>query len=285
MAPDRPVEAGGLAYRQYGERGGETLVFWPGLQPAAAWRLDEPGRAWAAAGFCVLGASPPGWETPALEREEYRPTALAARIVCLLEELALDRVAYVGFSWGATIGCHLAVTAPERLSALVLLDAGFTDFQDTPGFEQPTFEQMLEQNRAFGFETWEAVMEAMQARTRVWRPGLEAANRSAFHEVDGKIVPKIVARVAPEAMAAAALGVMVEQPSLTLPELGRLELPVLLVASTGTVGTDWGRAALERFREHVPSADVLELDSGHDLLADAFEETISAVASWLRQKT
>lgn len=268
-----------LAYREFGA-GERTLVFWPGLQPAAASRAEEPGGAWAGAGFRVLGISPPGWETPPLEREEYRPTALAGRIVGLLDELEVERAAYVGFSWGATIGCHLAVTAPERLSALVLLDAGYTDFQDAPGFEQPAYEKMVDEGRGFGFESWDALIGAMHARYRVWRPELESAIRSAFHEDEGRIVP----RVAPEAMAAAALGVMVEQPSRTLPQLGRLELPVLLVASTGTVGEVWGRAALERFRAHVPRADVRELDSDHDVLADAFEETTSAVARWLANR-
>ena len=51
-----------------------------------------------------------------------------------LEALALDQVAFVGFSWGATVGVHLAAASPERVRALVLLDGGYRDPHDEPDF-------------------------------------------------------------------------------------------------------------------------------------------------------
>ena len=74
-----------------------------------------------------------------------------------------------------------------------------------------------------------------------------------------------------------------EPPSPTLERLGRLDLPILLVVASDTVGTEHGRRALERFRTEVPHAKVVELDSGHDLLADRPDETISAVGGWLQR--
>lgn len=55
-------------------------------------------------------------------------------------------------------------------------------------------------------------------------------------------------------------------------------MPTVLVVASETVATDHGRRARERFRSEVPSAEVVELDSGHDLLADAPEETTDVVA-------
>jgi hypothetical protein len=40
-------------------------------------------------------------------------------------------------------------------------------------------------------------------------------------------------------------------------------------------------AEIERFRAAVPQAEVRRVDSGHDLLADAPEETIRLVADFL----
>ena len=37
------------------------------------------------------------------------------------------RFDYVGWSWGASIGVHVAAGHADRLTALVLLDAGHTD--------------------------------------------------------------------------------------------------------------------------------------------------------------
>jgi len=41
------------------------------------------------------------------------------------------------------------------------------------------------------------------------------------------------------------------------------------------------RAEVERFRAAVPQAELRTIESSHDLLADAPEETIQLVAEWL----
>ena len=48
----------------------------------------------------------------------------AADLVRLLDGLGLDRVAVVGHSMGAFVGVRLAGSAPDRVSALVLVDGG-----------------------------------------------------------------------------------------------------------------------------------------------------------------
>jgi pimeloyl-ACP methyl ester carboxylesterase len=251
------------------------------LSPSAAVELIEAGPVWAERyGLRVLAVEPAGWATPALAPEEYRPTALARRIVEQLNELDLDRVAYVGRSWGASIGCHLAATAPDRLDALVLLDAGFTDFQDSPRFqgEQDLATMTAEAiARAVPFDSWDSYLDSVRPLVRSWRPALEERVRGGMRELGAVIVPV----VAPEVMAAAAHGVVIEPPSSTLAALGRLDLPILLLAASDTIGQEWGKRALDRFRAAVPRAEVVTVESGHDLLADAPEQTIRAVGEWV----
>jgi pimeloyl-ACP methyl ester carboxylesterase len=74
---------------------------------------------------------------------------------------------------------------------------------------------------------------------------------------------------------------MAERPSETLARVAAARLPLLLIVASDTVATDHGRRALERFRSEVASAEIVELDSGHDLLADAPEKTIDLVARFL----
>ena len=188
-------------------------MFWPGLNPSAPWTLVEAGPAWADRyGLRVLAVSPPGWETPPLPAERYRPRALGRLVCSQLDGLKLGRVAYVGASWGASIGCHLAATAPERLSGLVLLDAGYLDSQDLPA-----------------------------SRNAVSKSSMRSSARTRSDSN-----------------------------------------PVLLLAASETVGEAYGHAALERFRDRLPSAAVEIIDSGHGLLADAPEETIGLVGRWVR---
>jgi len=254
-----------LAVREWGERAAPPLVYWPGLNAVAHVHLADAAPALAARSRSrVLAIAPPGWGSPPLAADEYRPTALSARIVALLDARALGRVVFVGWSWGATIGCHLAALAPERLRALILLDAGYTDFQDRPNYVERTLAESTATLRAQTpcFSTWDEVPERA---------------RAAFVERDGAIVPV----VAPEVIAAAAHGVAAEPPSATLAALGRLEPPILLVTAAETVAQEWARRALRRFRSAVPDATVVEIASGHDLLSDAPDETIAAISDWL----
>jgi hypothetical protein len=69
-----------------------------------------------------------------------------------------------------------------------------------------------------------------------------------------------------------------EQPSSAHRQLGREKLPILLV----TASHNDTAAERDRFRRSVPHAEVRELESGHDLLADAPDETIALVSEWVR---
>jgi len=64
--------------------------------------------------------------------EHYRPEAFLGDLVAVLDALALERVAYLGYSFGARLGWDLAVAHPERVERLVLggfsLASPMTDF-------------------------------------------------------------------------------------------------------------------------------------------------------------
>jgi pimeloyl-ACP methyl ester carboxylesterase len=70
--------------------------------------------------------------------------------------------------------------------------------------------------------------------------------------------------------------VLVEPPQSVWPSLASLAAPLLVVVSGKPLG------APDAFRRAVPRAELCEIrDSGHDLLADAPEQTIELVAGWL----
>jgi pimeloyl-ACP methyl ester carboxylesterase len=215
---------------------------------------------------------------PFPELEDYRPIRLAGLVIELADELGLDRFDYVGWSWGATIGVHLAASRSERLTALVLLDAGHTDVQDVEEWPDQTLEQRIAdfEARAPAFSSWDELLGFARERATAWRPALEERIRAGMTERDGKIV----ARGSLAAAAAALHWTGVERPSEQLPRLGQHNVPILLVVATRNDTS----LQVERFRAAVPHASIVEIDSEHDLLAHAHEETIRVVSDWLLER-
>jgi pimeloyl-ACP methyl ester carboxylesterase len=106
--PNAPV-----VFDWHGGGGGSTE--WPEIAPALA-----------EAGYAVYAPDAPGYgQSPRLEPAEYLASNLARITLALIDELAITPVIWVGFSWGATMGVHVAARAPERLRALILLDGGY----------------------------------------------------------------------------------------------------------------------------------------------------------------
>ena len=199
-------------------------------------------------------------------------------MVELADELRLGRFDYVGWSWGATIGVHLAARHADRLTALVLLDAGHTDVQDVGEWTDGSLEERVAESESnpVSFPGWDEVVRIARERATAWRPALEERVRAGLEERDGRIV----ARGSVAAAAAAFYWVGIERPSVQLPALGRLELPILLViASRNDTSTQ-----VERFRAAVPHTRVVAIDSEHDLFAHAPDETARVVADWLLEE-
>lgn len=274
---DVTLADGPITLREWGDVGGFPLFYWHGLNPFGALELNEAGPAWAAEGFHVVAFAAPGIAdgNPFAELARYRPASLADLVAETADVLGVERFAYVGWSWGASIGAHLGVRHAQRLSALVLLDAGHTDI---PGHPDRTLDEVLaelgERQERYRFDTWGDFFVAARQSRPNWRPALEERLRAGMHETDRGIVADADRRAA----AAAWHGLLQQQPSSTHQQLGRrAEPPILLVVASGNDTA----SEVERFRRSVPHAEIRRIDSGHDLLADAPEETIALVSEWL----
>jgi pimeloyl-ACP methyl ester carboxylesterase len=95
-----------------------SLHTWDGWTEALAGehrviRVDLPG-------FGLTGPFPHG---------DYRPSAYAAFVVQLLDALAVPSAVIAGNSLGGRVAWETAVAAPERVRALVLVDAGGYPFE------------------------------------------------------------------------------------------------------------------------------------------------------------
>jgi len=221
-------------------------------------------------GIRVIAIAAPGaGETPPLEGpDDYLPSRLAQLVVDVADSFDLDRFVFMGHSWGASVGVHLGAGHADRVEGLVLLDGGHTDVT-TEGSRDELVRAFEADQEQFGFDDWAAYLAWAKERVREWRPSLEPRYRAGATERDGRIVVRADARAAAWALD----GVRREAPSSTH---ASLRLPVLLVVASSNDDD-----ALDRFRQAAPHATVEVVDSGHDVLEDAPEETVRLVARWL----
>jgi pimeloyl-ACP methyl ester carboxylesterase len=261
--------------REWGPADGRPLVFWPGLNPWGGLQLVEAGPLLGERGFRVTSIAPPGGgETPPLDDPDaYRPSRLAELVLEVADTQGFDRFAFMGASWGASIGVHLASAHGERVQALILLDAGHTDVKLDRTRDELVAEFEAEQAEVV-FESWDGFFEYARERVRSWRPELELRYRAGMTERAGKIVPL----ASPRAAAWALHGVAAEPPSS---QHGRLTMPVLLVLARDRED----REARTRFEAAVPHAEIVVLDSGHDIAEDIPHELADLVADRLGDLT
>jgi pimeloyl-ACP methyl ester carboxylesterase len=153
---DRWIEAGDarLFVRIWGGEGGRDVLYWHGVgltSPAGASLGEAAPQLARGHGLRVLALDAPGFgRSPALEPSRYHPHSLADLVPPLLDALGLECVAFLGYSWGGDVGCHVAARHPERLSALVLLDAAYRD----PPFDAALpYAHYLERNRELAERT------------------------------------------------------------------------------------------------------------------------------------
>ena len=153
---ERLIDAGGTALqvRTWGEDAGRDVLCWHGVgltSPGGA-RFGEAARQLVRDhGLGVVALDAPGFGgSPALEPARYHPHALADLVPALLDALELERVVFMGYSWGGDIGCHVAARHAKRLSALVLLDAGYLDPPFDPALP---YQQRFEQSRRLAART------------------------------------------------------------------------------------------------------------------------------------
>lgn len=119
-----PIRAGGSVTRVLeAGTGSRNALFIHGLGARAdRWRRNLP--AFAEAGYRCAAADLPGHGFAAKTGDfDFSVPACADLTLDLLDALRMDRVALVGTSLGSFVGATVALRAPERVSALVLVGA------------------------------------------------------------------------------------------------------------------------------------------------------------------
>jgi lipase len=218
-----------------------------------------PGRRWLAVDLRGHGRST--WDGPwTVERH-------VADLIETLDAEGVDRVDVVAHSYGGMIALHLLATAPERVGRVALIDPAV----ELPGEWLPKLaDDQIED------PGWASPEEALAKRTE-GRPPQSIADATEDVERHLREAPDGRFRMRYHRGAAIAGWSEMARPTVSLAETVRPCL--LLVATQEEIVRPELRSALAR--DLGDRLTTVEIDAGHMLYWDAFDETAAALRSFL----
>lgn len=118
---------GDLHVRVAGRRGSKPLLLFHGAGPDVTWRTWAPQLDAFGEVRRVYALDWPGWGQSAGARpegpERFAPAPMIEVALRAMDTLDIPSAVIGGVSWGAFIALELALVAPERAQALLLVDA------------------------------------------------------------------------------------------------------------------------------------------------------------------
>jgi len=231
----------------------------------------------ASAGAYVIAPDLRGRGQSDKPQHGYSVTIHAADLLALADALGLESFQVVGHSLGAVIGMSLAVMAPERVSKLVMVDAGGNIPEDTAQAISASVSRL-----GTTYPSLEGYLATMRQLPMItWNPDWEAYFRyDAEERSDGTVVSRVPKAAIEEEMLALALA-----RSEALPALVRA--PTLVArAPVGLLGPDRGlilpRAEAERLAQVMPQCQVIEIDGTNHYTIVQAPALLDAITRFLR---
>jgi pimeloyl-ACP methyl ester carboxylesterase len=268
-----------LFYREAGPAGAPVLLLLHGFPTSSLMYRELMPR--LASRYRVIAPDLPGFgftEVPTERKYAYTFDALAVTINAFVEKLGLTRYAIYIFDYGAPVGLRLALTHPERITAIVS--------QNGNAYEE-----------GLGEEAWNPVQNYWRQPTQENRDALRAfltLDSIRWQYTHGASDP---ARVAPETYTLdAALIARPGNQEIQLDLFGNYASNVALYPEfqryfrerKPPVLAIWGKndpffipPGAEAFRRDNPNATVTFLDTGHFALETHVDEIASAVGEFL----
>ena len=188
------------------------------------------------------------------------------RAVCNV--LELDRVTLVGFSLGGMVGMRFALTHPQRVRAMVLMNTSGS-CEDT--WRRIRFHALAGAAGLFGPVWWltgEAAKAMFSAPFRRRQPRAVSTWRQALGRMDGGVVRRVVELVADR--------------DSVLAKLQTLDIPALVIA--GQLDTNTPPAHARALAQHLPRARLVVLrDTGHGTPIEQPLATLAALSDFLKE--
>jgi len=196
-----------------------------------------------------------GRSSPAPTREAYQYEDLGKDLVAVLDELGIDRAVLAGASMGAHTALWLALRSPDRVAGLVVI---------TPGYDPDTNDDPARLAR------WDALADGLE------RGGVEGFVEAygepdvpeAWRETVLRVIrQRLALHEHPKAVADALRVVPRARPFGALEELGRLDVPVTVVASDDEADPGHPRGLADTYAAAIPGARLVTDEPGKSPVA------------------
>ena len=272
----KTLRASSLFVYEWGSRGDPVVLYWDGLGGTGLHANELAPILVADHGLRIVAPDAPGHgRSRALPADAYRPSRLAETAFRLLGELGVERVHFVGFSWGARVGCSFAALFPERTASLALVEGG-TPWSQAPVDLAVCMEEARKELEEESFASWEAFFAYERASLRRWTPAVAEAHEAVMREQDGKVVPIVDAKT----LGAIKYANRLEPVTETYPAIAETGVPVLLVYASRPSREE----RVARFKTALSNAQVVSiLDAIHDLVSFAPDEVTKAVGTFVAE--
>jgi len=241
-----PTQLGRLAVHTAGDSG-PVVLFWPAVfSDSSIYRAQVEalrGR------YRLVLIDGPGFGRSDAPTRPFTMEACADAAAEVLQQLDVQRVAWVGTSWGGIVGVHFAVRHPQKVRGLALMNTPFDMPAEGPGFSD---RMVVWGARWIGNTNLYANGVARSFFPAAWRnshPEELAAFVAAFKAPD------------PEGMAVAGRSVLLDRASV-LPLLPQIKAPTMVLAG----GDDalYAAPTLKAAAERIAGASFVEIPaSGH----------------------
>ncbi|HJL19930.1 MAG TPA: alpha/beta fold hydrolase [Sandaracinaceae bacterium LLY-WYZ-13_1] len=233
------------------ERGeGAPVLLWHSLLcEGGMWRLQVPRLAER---HRVINLDAPGHGRSAPVRRAFSLWDCAEAAVEVMDALAIERAHWAGLSWGGMTGMRLALTHPDRLRSLALLD---TSADREARRKVPSYRVMHVVAKAVGavpplIDRIEPLFFTAQTRR---------ANRAVVEPFRDQL-----ARMDPGSLGHAVDAVIFDRRDIR-DRIGRIRLPTLVMVGREDVATPPARA--REIADRIPGAELVELPGAAHLSA------------------
>lgn len=208
---------------------------------------------------------------------DYSPEGHAARFRAWLDGLDLDRFSLVVHDFGGPIALPAAVERPERVRRLVVLNSWMWSFEGDPQAERGA--------RLLSGRIGRWMYRRLNASLRLITPMAYGDRKKLTREIHAQYLAPFPDAAGREAvlwpLARALLGSSAHYQDLWERRARLAEIPALVV--WGTADPALPPRHLERWREALPGARVVELPVGHWPHEEAPEAVALEVASFLSE--
>ena len=211
------------------------------------------------------------------EQSEYMDDAVGC-FKEITEQVSNDLSFFiVGHSLGAEIALQFAVTFPDLVKGVILLDGGYIQNEDIAADLSTDLKQVQEFYKSYQFSSWESYLENEKAYYQRWSDYVQKAAEVKMKEDEDK---RIISKTTLATYEAAIRSLHI-YPSKEI--YSEVECPILLLRSSLPEASNAMKevAAKRLIRAASDATDQIIPNAGHNLHIDAPHEVANRIKKWI----